>query len=153
VKRSRSLERRGGRHGGDDRLQGADPGAQPGRQHLLELGQRAQRGVLDPGDRPAGRCPQSHRDGDRLVVVKQQRRHGRARPEPVPSRGAPRREHGVAKLTQLVHIIPNSPRRHPQPLGEFGSRPVARGLQQREQSEQPRGSFQHDRKLAALLGT
>ena len=38
-----------------DRLQGVDAVAQPGRQHLLQLGQGPQRGLLDPGDRTARR--------------------------------------------------------------------------------------------------
>src|SRR5918993_1357966 len=59
------------------------PRAQPGREGLLQLGDRPQRGLLDPGDR-AGRCgAQPQPDGHGLLVVEQQRRHRRPGPQPV----------------------------------------------------------------------
>ena len=54
---------------------GLDPGAQPGRQHLLELYERAHRGLLDSRDRGAGGAAQADRDRDGLLVVEQQGRH------------------------------------------------------------------------------
>nr|BFE60179.1 hypothetical protein GCM10020063_047050 [Dactylosporangium thailandense] len=48
--------------------------AQPGRQDLFELGEGAQRGLLDPGDRAGGGGAQADGHGDGLVVVEQQGR-------------------------------------------------------------------------------
>ena len=66
----------GVRHGGGgERLH---PAAQLRRQHLLQLGQRAHGRLLDAGDRAARGGAQPDRDGDRLLVVEQQRRQLRA---------------------------------------------------------------------------
>ena len=140
-------------HGRDDRLQRAHARPQPGRQHLLELAERPQRRLLDPGDRAARRRPQPDGDRDGLLVVEQQRRHRGARAEPVPAGRTPRGEHRVPQLTQLVHIVPDSPRRHPQPLAQLRTGPLARGLQQRKQPQQPRRRLHHGSQSAAILGT
>jgi hypothetical protein len=140
-------------HGRDDRLQRAHPVPQPGRQHLLELAERPQRRLLDPGDRAARRCPQPDGDRDGLLVVEQQRRHRGPRAEPVTPGRTPRGEHWIPQLTQLLHVVPNSPRRHPQPRTQLGAGPLARGLQQRKQPQQPRRRLPHGFQSAAILGT
>ena len=60
---------------------GAHLGAQPGRHHLVELGERPQRRLAGPGDRAARREPQRDRRRDRLLVVEEQRRQAVARAE------------------------------------------------------------------------
>ena len=70
------------------RAQCVHPSAQTRREHLLELDQRSHRGLLYTGDRGSGRSSQPDRDGHRLVVVEQKRRHGRARLQPVAAIGA-----------------------------------------------------------------
>ena len=124
-------------------LQRADPVAQPGRQHLLELGQRAHRGLLDPGDRAAGGRAQPDRDRDGLLVVEQQRRQGRAGAEPVAAGDAGGGVHRVAEVAQPVDVAADGARGDPQPLGQLGAGPVAPGLQQRQQAQQPRRGLQH----------
>ena len=56
------------------RPQRVDPAAQPRRHHLHHLGQRPHRRLLDAGHRAGRRRAQADRDGDRLLVVEQQRR-------------------------------------------------------------------------------
>ncbi|GAA2657265.1 hypothetical protein GCM10010307_71710 [Streptomyces vastus] len=94
----RSLTRPDGRG-----VQGVHPVAQPCGQHLLQLGQRAQRGLLDSGDRSTGRRAQADHDGDGLVVVKQQRRQRGPGTEPV-TNGSPGGLHRVAEFAQPLHV-------------------------------------------------
>ena len=66
------VDGRGGRVGRDRHGvvgQRAHPAAQPGWQDLLELGQGADRRLLDAGDRAAGGGAQPDCDGHSLVVV------------------------------------------------------------------------------------
>jgi hypothetical protein len=116
---------------------GVDPAAQPGGQHLLELGERAQRGLLDPGDRAAGRVAQPDGDGHGLLVVQQQRRQCGAGTEPVAADRTPGGVHRVAEGAQPLHVVADRPGAHLEALGQLRARPVARHLQQREQAQQP----------------
>lgn len=59
------------RHG--EGVEGADPAAQPVRQHLFELGEGAYGGLADALDALSGGGAQADRHGDRLVVVEEQR--------------------------------------------------------------------------------
>ena len=61
-------------------VDGADPLHQRAGQHLLQLGQGRQGGIVDPGNAPVGRQAQPQGDGHGLVVVEQQR--GQAPPRP-----------------------------------------------------------------------
>ena len=65
------------------------PPAQAVGQHLLELGERAHRGVLHALDRRARGRPQADRDRDRFLVVEQERREVRARAPAGSRRPAP----------------------------------------------------------------
>ena len=84
--------------------EGADPAAQPRGKHLLQLRQRAQRGLLDPRDRAARGGAQSDRDRHRLLVVEQQGRQGTAGAETVPTGHARPRVEG-AQLAQDAHDL------------------------------------------------
>ena len=106
-------------------LQGADPAPQPRRQHLLELGQSAQRGLLDAGHAAAGRGAQADRHGDRLVVVEQQRRQVCARPEPVAAGRAGRGVDGIAEPAQAIDVVAHGAGRDLETVRQLG--PVQRG--------------------------
>ena len=82
--------------GQDDRRRRAertDPVAQPGREHLENLGERPDGRVLDAVDGVAGCDPEPDRDGDGLLVVEQLRRHGPACRQAVPAAGTHGRVH------------------------------------------------------------
>jgi hypothetical protein len=130
-------------HGHGVGLQGVDPAPEPGRQNLLQLRQRPQGRLLDPGDGAAGRGAQTDRDGDGFLVVEQQRRQGRAGAEPVSADGAARGQHRIAEAAQALHVRPHGSPAHPEALGEFRTRPVAGGLQEGEEPQQAGGGFQH----------
>jgi hypothetical protein len=140
---------RGDRHG--HRPEPLDAVPQPRRQHGLQFGQRPQRRLLDPGDTAACRGPHPDRDGDRLLVVEQQRREHGARSEPVsghPARGVDR----IAECAQLVHVTPDGAHVDLEPFGQLGSRPLPRGLQQRQEAEQARGGLEHAPQSPSFLG-
>ena len=128
--RSRRGERGGGRA---ERLHA--PPQVPG-QHLLELHQRAHGGLLDPGHRRPRRRPQADRDRDRLVVVEQQRRHRRPGGQPVAAGRAGERLDRIAEPAQPLDVAPDRAARHLEPLRQLASRPVAAGLEERQQGEQ-----------------
>ena len=81
-----------------------DPGSEPGGQHLLELGERRDRGVLEAGHAAVGRRPQAHGHGHRLVVVEQERRQRPAPPEPVAAHGADGGVDGVPQPGQAGDV-------------------------------------------------
>jgi len=115
------------------REHGVDASAQPGRHHLDHLGQRADGGLLHPGDGPLGGRLHADGQGHRLVVVHHERGQGGARGELVPAVDAAGRLDGVAEVAQPVDVPPHRAHRDVEPLGEFGARPVPVGLQEREQ--------------------
>jgi hypothetical protein len=122
---------------------GVDPVAQPRRQHLLELEQRTDRGLLDPGHGAAGGGPQADGDGHRLVVVEQQRRQGRARAEPVAAGHTRGGVHRVAEAAQPLHVAPDGSGADLEPFGEHRAGPVPLCLEQSQQPQQPGRGFQH----------
>jgi hypothetical protein len=140
-------------HGQREALEGADPVPQPRGEHLLQLGQRPHRGLLDPRDRTARGGPQPDHHRHRLLVVEQQRRQRAARAEPVPARHPRPRVHRVAKPPQPVHVVTDGTGGHPEPAGELGTGPVTPPLQQRQQAQQPRGRFCHESIMPGNLGT
>jgi hypothetical protein len=131
------------------RLQRLDAPAQRGRQHLLDLAERAERGVL--GAAQAGRRlrAQAHRDRDALVVGEQERRQPGARLEPVAARHAAGRLDAVAELAQPLDVAAQRAIAHAEPVHELARGPVPVALQQREQFERPRGGRGHASILAA----
>ena len=124
-----------------------------GRQDLLDLGQRAQRGLLDPGHRAARRRAQADRHRHRLVVLEQQRRQVRAGLEPVATDGAAIRVDRVAEAAQALDVLADRPGAHLEPLGELRAGPVARRLEQREQAEESRRRSHVAVDHTRLLGT
>ncbi len=122
-------------HRGRDRhrSEGADAPAQVRRQHLLDLDQRPDRALLDPGDRGAGRSAEADCDRDRLVVVQEQRGHRGPGAKPVAAGGAGARFHGVAELSEPLDVAPDRPPRHFQAIGELCGLPITAALEQREQ--------------------
>ena len=119
-------------------LERRDLASEPRRQHLLQLGQRPQRRLLDPGHRALRRRPQPDRDRHRLVVVEQQRRHRGTGLEPVAADRAARRVDRVAEVAQALDVVAHGARADLEALGQLGARPVARRLEQREQPEESR---------------
>ncbi len=97
--------------------------AQAARQHLVELGERADGGLPQPLDRAAGGEAEADGDGDRLVVVEQQRGQPAAGPELVAARRAVLGVDGVAEVAQSLDVAPHAASRHPEPLGELGAAP------------------------------
>ena len=69
-----------------------------------------------PVDRGARGGPQADRDRDRLVVVEQQRRHGRAGVQAVASGRAGDRVHRIAEVAQPLDVAADRAARHAEPL-------------------------------------
>ena len=107
--------------------------AQPGRQHLVELGERAHARLGQARHRVAGRAAQAQDDGDRLVVVEQERRQRPAGPQPVAAGHPGHRVHGVVQVAQPLDVTAQRPDGDPQPARELRAGPVRPRLQQSEQ--------------------
>jgi hypothetical protein len=116
--------------------QRVDAAAQARGEDLLELGQRPDRGLLDPGHAGARRRAQADRDGDRLLLVEQQGRQRGARTEAVAAGDAARGGDRVAEAAQPVHVAADRPRPHVEALGEVGAGPFAAALQEGQELEQ-----------------
>jgi hypothetical protein len=86
----------------------ADRAPQPGGQHLVELGQRPDRRLLDADHRAAG-AAQADGDGDGLLVVEHERRHHRPGAQPVAAAGAPAGVDRVAEAPQPSGTIDGDP--------------------------------------------
>jgi hypothetical protein len=121
------------------------------RQHLLELDERADRRLLDAGDRrPCGRA-EPHRDGDGLLLVEQQRRHRGTCAQPVAARRAGQRLDRVPERAQAVDVAPHGPRRDLEPLGQLRAGPVAPRLEQRQQIEEAAGGLEHENLILSKI--
>jgi hypothetical protein len=114
---------------------GVEPVPQSGRQGLFELGQRSQRGLLDPGDRAGRRGAQPHPHGDGLIVVEQQRRHRGTCPEPVAAGDPGVGMHLVAEDAQPFDIVAHGSGGDAEAAGEVGAGPVPPYLQQRQEPD------------------
>ena len=145
---------RDGRGGGAERV---DLPPQSIGQYLLELGQGANRRLLDTGDGAGGGTAQPHRYRYRLGVIEQEGRKAAAAAEAVAARDAAGGVHRVAKRAELVDVTANRPRSDLQPAGQLLAGPVPAKLQQREQGEQAGGglerSFFHRLLLRSRTGT
>jgi hypothetical protein len=117
--------------------------AQPRGKHLLQLGQRPDRGLLDPGYGAVRRGPQPDRDRHRLLVVEQQRRQGTPRAEPVAAGHPGACLDRIAERAQPGHVVADGPGGDVEPRGELGAGPVAPRLEQGQQAQQARRRFQH----------
>jgi hypothetical protein len=109
------------------------------RQHLLELHQGPDRRLLDAGHRRAGGGAEPHGDGDHLVVVEQQGRHGRTGAQAIAARRTRERLDRIAELAQPLDVAADRSRRDLEPFREFAARPVAAGLEQGQQREEAAG--------------
>ncbi|GAA2508636.1 hypothetical protein GCM10010276_62680 [Streptomyces longisporus] len=115
------------RHG--ERVEGAHPAAQPAGQHLLQLGEGPYGGLSDALDALPGGRAQPDGDGDRLVVVQEQRRQLGARAQLVATAGAGAGVDGITQLAQAVHVPAHGARSDTETVGEIGAGPLAVGLE------------------------
>jgi hypothetical protein len=58
----------------------------------------------------------------------------------------------VAEIAQFLDVAPHGSHVDLEALCQVSAGPIARGLQQREQAQQPGGGFQHAQKFATHLG-
>ena len=110
---------------------------------LLELGERAHRGLLDAGHADARRRPQPDGDGHRLLLVEQQRRHLGAGAEAVAAADAGRRADRIAECPQPLDVAPNRARVDLEALGERRPAPARPCLEQRQEAQQARRGLDH----------
>ena len=127
-------------------------GPQPRRHHLIELAQRAKRGLTDAGHRATRREPKTYGHRDGLVGIEQQRRQGRACAQLIPAAVALAGVHGIAEVTQPVHVAADAAGRHVEPLGQLLAGPYPPRLQQAEQLQHPAGRFRHSFDSAVVIG-
>src|SRR5205807_9583580 len=107
-------------------------------QYLLELGQRANRRLLDARDRAGRGRAQTDGDGHRLGVIQQQRRELSSGAESISAGDAGRGLDRVAERAQLVDVTANRPRADLEPVGELLPGPLAPDLEQRQEGEEAR---------------
>jgi hypothetical protein len=127
-------------HGGLQRL---DPSAEPGWQHLFELGECADRGFCHPGHGAARGGPQPDRDRHGLVVVEQQRRQRRSDAEPVAASGAAGGIHWIAKLAKALDVVAHGSAADLQSSRQLLAGPFTAALEQRQEAEQSRRGRLH----------
>jgi hypothetical protein len=140
----RRVDRRAGRGVRDGRRPDrAHAAPQPRRQEALELGERSDGGLLDPGDPAARRGAQPDRDRHGLLLVEQQRRERRARAEAVAAGDAARRVHGIAEPAQALHVAPDRARSDLETVGELGPGPFPARLQEGQQLQEAGGGLEH----------
>jgi hypothetical protein len=89
------------------------------------------------------RGAQADRDGDRLLVVEQQRRQGGPGAQPVAAGRPGQRVDGIAQRAQPLDIAADRPAGHRQPVGQLGPGPVAARLEQGEQLQEPARGLRH----------
>src|SRR5436305_9308721 len=131
------------REGGSGRAERTDAPPQARGKHLLELGQRPNRRLLDPRDRARRGSTQPDRNGDRLGVIEQQRRELAAGPQAI-APGHPRRGlHRVSQRAQLVDVTSDRARPNLEPVRELLTGPFAADLEQRQEGEQTSGGLDH----------
>jgi hypothetical protein len=116
---------------------------QPRRHHLVELAQGAQRRFADARHAAARGQSQAHRHRHRLVGIEQQRWQRRARAQLIAAAVALAGLHRVTEVPQPLHITAHAARRHPEPLGQFLTRPHPPRLEQPQQLQQPARRFGH----------
>ena len=73
--------------------------------------------------------------------------------QPVAADGAARGEHRVAELAQPVDVVAHRALGDPEPVGELGTGPLARGLQQGQQLEEASGGLCHVLENSPASGT
>ena len=133
-------------------LEGAHPVAEPGGQHLLELGQGPHRGLVDAGHGADRRRPEADGDGDRLLVIEEERGELAPGGQLVAAVGAPGGVDGVAELAEAVDVAAQRALGHLQPVGQLGPGPVPVGLQEGEEPEHAGAGIGHARKILPPSG-
>jgi hypothetical protein len=113
------------------------------RQDLLELDECPDRGLFDAGDRRASGGAQADRDGDRLLVVEQERRYRGPGAKPVAAGRARPRVHRVAEHAQALDVAPDRPARYAEPFCQLRAGPVAACLEQGQELQQAPGGRGH----------
>jgi hypothetical protein len=139
-----ALERR------DRVVHGPDLSPQPRGQHLVQLGERADRGLAGPGDRAAGGEAQRDGGGDGLLVVEQQGRQGHPRAQLVAAADTLGRVDRVAEGAQPLDVPAHAAGGHPQPVGQLGAGPHRSLLQQRQQPEHSFGRVTHGPRMPPI---
>jgi hypothetical protein len=119
----------------------------------LQLRQGAERRLLDALDPALGHGAETNGDGDGLVVVEQQGRHGRTRSQAVSPGRAPVSLDGVAEPPQAVDVVADGSHAYAQPGREFGSGADRLCLEQCEKAQQARRGFKHAYKCTDQSGT
>ena len=142
--------RRGQRDGGVVHRRHLGP--QPRRHHLIELAQRPKRGLADAGDRATRREPKAYGHRHCLVGIEQQRRQRRARTQLIAAAVALAGVHGIAEVTQPVHVAADAAGRHLEALGQFLTGPYPPRLQQPEKLQHPAGRFRHTFDSVVVIG-
>jgi hypothetical protein len=125
-----------------DALEQLHPMPESRGEDLFELGQRADRRLLDAGDRASGGGSEADCDGDGLLVVQQQRWKRGSGTQAVAGHtryGV----HRVAEVAELVDVTADRSGTDTELGGQRRTAPVTRGLEQREQLEEACGGFQH----------
>ena len=139
---------------GDRLVHGGHLQPQMIRQHLLQLAERPGAALLDAAD---ARCrAKPDRDGHRLLVVEQQRRHRAPGPEPVVTGRAAHSIHRVPELAQPVDVGADRTGAHVEASGQFGGRPGRADLQEGEDAQHPRCGVDHvedPRTFSCYIGT
>src|SRR5215472_16239464 len=93
-------------------VHGRYPAAQTGGQHLFQFQQSSDRWLFEPGDTTPGRGSQSQRNGDRFVIVEEQRRQDCARPKLIAAGHSRAGVDRITQTTQAVHVPPQGSRVH-----------------------------------------
>ncbi len=119
---------------------GVHPAAQPGRHQADHLGERLHRGLLQPADAGDARGrggAQPDGDRHRLVVLEEQRRELAARAQLVAAGDAAAGVDLVAEVAQPLDVAAQRAAADLEAGSELVARPVAVGLEQRQQAEHP----------------
>ncbi|GAA3058891.1 hypothetical protein GCM10020000_47190 [Streptomyces olivoverticillatus] len=96
--------------------------------------------------------PQPHGDGHRLLVVEDQRRHGRSGRQPVPAVRSHRCLYGVAEVAEPLDVPPDGARADSESRRELAAGPFAGRLEEGQQIQQPCRSVGHATQSGADLG-
>lgn len=110
---------------------------QPSRHHLPNGVQSPNSSILDTGPGGSGDL-QRNGKSDGLLIVEQQWRQPSAGVETVAAIRPLDGMDGIAEFTKTVDVAADGARADLQPFGQQGARPVAAGLQERQQGEQSR---------------
>ena len=144
--------RRGAVDADGDRSHRRNSLAEQRRQDLAELGQRGQGGLADDRIGAGRQVAQGDGDGDRLLVVEQQRRQPPAGAELVPAVRSGRAGHRVAEVAQPGDVAAQGALGDLQPPGQVGGAPPRPRREHGEQPQQPAGRV-HVARFAHRLRT